>query len=106
MVANHHSWGDHNNKNWRIEDMDDNPGDLLPSWRQVLPSLRSRAWLPCVALRRPPSPPMPRPAAAGAAALVRRQRARQGASPRSPRRPLALASTASGESVVRWRASQ
>jgi predicted heme/steroid binding protein len=29
MVANHHSWGDHNNKNWRIEGMDDNPGVLL-----------------------------------------------------------------------------
>merc|ERR1719343_579659 len=29
MVANHHSWGDHAGKNWRIEAMDDNPGVLL-----------------------------------------------------------------------------
>merc|ERR1719343_1548137 len=29
MVANHHSWGDHAGKNWRIEGMDDNPGVLL-----------------------------------------------------------------------------
>jgi len=29
MVANHHAWGDHAGKNWRIEGMDDNPGVLL-----------------------------------------------------------------------------
>merc|ERR1711988_1460852 len=29
MVGNHHAWGDHNNKNWRIEGYDDNPGVFL-----------------------------------------------------------------------------
>jgi len=29
MVGNHHAWGDHNGKNWRIEGMDDNPGVFL-----------------------------------------------------------------------------
>lgn len=29
MVANHHAWGQHEDKNWRIEGMDDNPGVLL-----------------------------------------------------------------------------
>jgi len=29
MVSNHHAWGDHAGKNWRIEGMDDNPGVFL-----------------------------------------------------------------------------
>merc|ERR1711953_1526788 len=29
LVANHHAWGEHAGKNWRIEGMDDNPGVLL-----------------------------------------------------------------------------
>merc|ERR1712107_744777 len=29
FVANHHAWGEHAGKNWRIEGMDDNPGVLL-----------------------------------------------------------------------------
>ena len=28
-VANHHAWGEHSGKNWRIEGMDDNPGVFL-----------------------------------------------------------------------------
>merc|ERR1712151_41195 len=28
-IANHHAWGEHAGKNWRIEGMDDNPGVLL-----------------------------------------------------------------------------
>jgi len=29
FVANHHAWGEHAGKNWRIEGMDDNPGVFL-----------------------------------------------------------------------------
>merc|ERR1712076_346660 len=29
FTANHHAWGEHAGKNWRIEGMDDNPGVLL-----------------------------------------------------------------------------
>jgi len=29
MVANHHAWGQHEDKNWRIEGLDDNPGVFL-----------------------------------------------------------------------------
>merc|ERR1712003_502138 len=31
FVANHHAWGEHAGKNWRIEGMDDNPGFLMLS---------------------------------------------------------------------------